>query len=77
MFTAGELPNGSATVDYSWHLANGTMVAGAPITLASNSSQSAGTRESSKKTITGDVYVSWSADGHKGTSNHVTVTICG
>lgn len=79
VFTAGNLPNGSVDISFTWHLANGTDVSGQPVTLAANSSQAEGTRESSKApTMTGDVYVTWTANGTGGQSNRMSVTItCG
>jgi hypothetical protein len=79
VFTARNLPNGSATINYTWHLANGSTTPGASTTLNANSSQAFGTRESSKApTLTGEVYVTWTAGWTSGESNKVSVTItCG
>jgi hypothetical protein len=74
VFTAGDLPGGSADVNYSWHLATGGTASESPITLKSGSSQTSTYQERSNGT-TGDVYVTWSADGISRDSNSVSVTI--
>ena len=74
LFVVGKAPNGAVTVDYTWHLTSGRTVAGKPITLQSDSSQTSTYQEFSNGG-TGDVYVDWAAGGSSGESNHVSVTI--
>jgi serine/threonine-protein kinase len=75
VFSVGNPPGGSVTVDYSWHLTNGSTVAQGPITLKRGPSQIYAYRELENSTSSGDVYVTWSADGSSGQSNSVPVTI--
>jgi hypothetical protein len=71
-FTAGKAPGGSVTFDFTWHLLNSQTTTGGPITLTPGSSQGASTSQNTRS-ASGEVYVTWVADGVAGRSVPVSV----
>jgi len=73
-FVIGQSASGFATVDYTWHLANGTSVDEGPVTMKTGTSQYSYI-EDERGTTTGDVYVSWTSGGVSGQTSKYSVTI--